>query len=115
MPTVTPGAAATIRRVLDENPEAAGLRIQVESGGCAGLRYGMGLEAEADPSDRVVEVGGVRIFLDPDSARMLIGAVVDFVENEEGAGFRFDNPNAFHACSSCGSSPGASGCSIGAR
>lgn len=115
MPTVTPGAVATIRRVLDENPEARGLRIQVESGGCAGLRYGMGLEAAADPSDRVVEVGGVRIFLDPDSARLLTGAVVDFVENEEGAGFRFDNPTALDACSSCGSSPGSSSCSTGGR
>lgn len=104
MLTLTPNAADTIEKVLTKNAGAAGLRIQVESGGCAGLKYKMGLERGAGPDDAVVEVGGARLFIDPDSLRHLAGVTVDFVENESGgAGFRFDNPNAANTCA-CGAS-----------
>lgn len=103
MLTLTPSAATTIQGVLERNTGASGLRIQVESGGCAGLKYRMGLEVEADPDDTVIVAGGARVYLDPSSLRHLDGATIDFVCDGAGSGFRFDNPNAMRGCASCGS------------
>lgn len=103
MVTLTQTAVATLEQVLAKSgPAAQGLRIAVTDGGCAGLKYQMGLETEAANDDAVLEFGTVRVFVDPDSAELLDGVVVDFVEGIEGAGFKFDNPKAV-ACG-CGKS-----------
>ena len=44
--------------------------------------------------DTVVESGGVKVLVDPMSAPYLTGATVDFVEDQRGAGFVVENPNA---------------------
>ncbi len=80
-----------------------GLRIMVESGGCAGFKYIMGLVAETDPADLVIEQGGIKVFVDRSSITHLDGTTVDFVIGLEGAGFTFDNPRATSSCS-CGKS-----------
>jgi iron-sulfur cluster assembly protein len=82
-----------------------GLRIKVESGGCAGFKYMMGLVANLDPTDHVVERGGVKVFVDPESLSYLTGTTVDFVIGLQGSGFTFDNPQAKNSCS-CGKSFG---------
>jgi iron-sulfur cluster assembly accessory protein len=81
----------------------AGLRIMVESGGCAGLRYGMALELAVEPDDARIELDGLTVLVDPESRALLEGVTVDFVSDLEGAGFVFDNPNARAACG-CGKS-----------
>jgi iron-sulfur cluster assembly accessory protein len=82
-----------------------GLRIQVESGGCAGQKYMMGLVDEAQPDDTVIERDGVKVFVDMKSHELLAGTTIDFVVALEGSGFTFDNPNAKSSCS-CGKSFG---------
>jgi iron-sulfur cluster assembly accessory protein len=56
---------------------------------------------EAD--DEVLEVGGVRVFVDPFSAQYLAGVEIDYVSSMMGQGFTFRNPNASGGCG-CGSS-----------
>lgn len=80
-----------------------GLRIMVESGGCAGFKYTMGLVSEIDPSDFVVERDGVKVFVDDVSIGHLDGTTVDFVISLAASGFTFDNPQAKSSCS-CGKS-----------
>ncbi len=91
---------------------AAGLRIAVTDGGCAGMKYQMGLEATAGDEDTVLNFGAVTIFVDPNSQPFLSGVVVDFVEGIEGSGFKFDNPNATSSCG-CGKSFSAGGAGAG--
>lgn len=100
MITVTEAALDAIRRVKGE---AAGLRIMVSAGGCAGYQYRMGLVHGADAGDTVVTWDDVSIFVDGDSAPLLAGTTLDYVESVGGAGFQFDNPNADGKCS-CGKS-----------
>ena len=112
MVTLTQTAVATLERVLaGSGPQARGLRIAVTDGGCAGLKYQMGLEADAADDDSVLEFGDVRVFVDPGSAPLLDGVVVDFVEGIEGSGFKFDNPKAT-SCG-CGKSFSVGSCSTG--
>lgn len=123
MVTLTDAAVTTLERVLAKSAAAKGLRIAVLDGGCAGHKYQMGLEAQAGEEDAVLTFGPVTIFVDPASQPLLTGVVVDFVEGIEGAGFRFDNPNATGSCGcgksfssgasaggSCSSTPSAGGC-----
>lgn len=103
MVTLTDAAVSTLSQVLAKQGGAAGLRIAVTDGGCAGLKYQMGLEAAAGDEDAVLSFGPVTIFVDPNSQPFLSGVVVDFVEGIEGSGFKFDNPNATKSCG-CGKS-----------
>jgi iron-sulfur cluster assembly protein len=77
----------------------------VESGGCAGLKYKMGLVATVAEEDILVELAGVNVFVDETSVSFLEGVTVDFVIGMEGSGFVFDNPQARSSCS-CGKSFG---------
>ncbi|WP_029010967.1 HesB/IscA family protein [Azospirillum halopraeferens] len=111
MVTLTDTAVATLERVLAGSGAAArGLRIAVADGGCAGLKYQMGLESQAADGDAVLEFGAVTVFIDAASQPHLTGVVVDFVEGVEGSGFRFDNPNATGSCG-CGKSFSTGSCS----
>ncbi|HIJ61505.1 MAG TPA: iron-sulfur cluster assembly accessory protein [Rhodospirillaceae bacterium] len=98
-------AGAMLSAIAGARGPIAGLRLAVQSGGCAGLKYMMGLVPEAAPEDVVVDAKGVTMFLDPSSLPILAGTTVDFVSSVEGAGFTFDNPNAQAKCS-CGKSFG---------
>lgn len=103
---LTTSAVEAIRTAISgASAPVKGLRIMVESGGCAGNKYMMGLVAEGEPSDVVVEKDGVTVFVDEQSAPMLTGAKVDFTISVEGSGFSFSNPNAESSCS-CGKSFG---------
>lgn len=93
MITLTERAADAVRGVLATNHEASGLRVMCAAGGCAGLQYSMGLVANAEAADQVLTCHGLKVFIDPDSCRLLTGVCIDFVEDAEGAGFVFDHPN----------------------
>ena len=96
-------ASAVKNAMVRAGKTEAGLRIMIETGGCAGHKYMIGLDAEPRPDDAVVECDGVKVFVDPDSQTLLTGLRVDFVESLEGSGFTFENPNAASKCS-CGKS-----------
>ena len=53
--------------------------------------------------DQVFEDHGLRLLVDGPSLPYVRGAVVDYVEGLQGAGFKVENPNVIAACG-CGSS-----------
>lgn len=100
----TTSAADAIRSVLSSaDDDVIGLRIMVESGGCAGHKYNMGLETEIQSDDEVVDLSGVKVLVDPSSKAILDEVTVDFVTDVSGAGFKFNNPAATSTCG-CGKS-----------
>ncbi len=82
-----------------------GLRVFIQSGGCSGFSYGMGLdENEPQPDDHVVDAGsGLRVYVDSYSSQYLDGAEIDYVDQLMGGGFTIQNPNAVRTCG-CGHS-----------
>jgi iron-sulfur cluster assembly protein len=82
--------------------EASGLRVGVRGGGCSGFQYALAFDTER-PEDTVFEDHGLRILVDGPSLPYVKGAVVDYVDTLQGAGFKVDNPNVIAACG-CGSS-----------
>lgn len=103
---LTDSAVTAVRTAISNaGQEVEGLRIMVEAGGCAGLKYVMGLVNEIDPNDHVFDTDGVKLFVEEGSLAYLAGAKIDFVIGLEGSGFTFDNPQAKSSCS-CGKSFG---------
>lgn len=98
---LTPIAIAKVKEILAERQEEAGLRIAVIGGGCSGFQYQMTLERDSSEGDKVLDMDGLKVFVDSRSLLYLNGAEVDYVEGENGSGFKFDNPNARNACG-CG-------------
>jgi len=83
--------------------ETGALRVFVVGGGCSGYQYGMALAPEAEEDDFEIVHEGVRLLIDPDSAPLLVGAEIDYVDDLMKAGFTIYNPNATKSCA-CGTS-----------
>lgn len=106
MITLTDNAVAAVKTAMAQTSNRAeGLRIMVESGGCAGFKYMMGLEQASREGDVVVEQAGVKLFIDDRSQPLVSGMRIDFVTSLETSGFVFENPNAASKCA-CGKSFG---------
>ncbi|HLP89729.1 MAG TPA: iron-sulfur cluster assembly accessory protein [Nostocaceae cyanobacterium] len=86
-----------------------GIRISVKGGGCNGYEYGLEVTSKPEPDDLVIQQGSVLVYVDPKSAPLLQGVVVDFVEGVMESGFKFINPNATDTCG-CGKSFKAGDC-----
>jgi iron-sulfur cluster assembly protein len=101
---LTDSALNAVRTAISSASQpTSGLRIKVETGGCAGFKYMMGLVNDAEVDDTVIDHDGVKLFVDMDSHEHLVGMTIDFVVALEGSGFTFDNPNAKSSCG-CGKS-----------
>ena len=83
--------------------QPAGLRIYVRRGGCQGYQYGMALESNIAEDDTVIEQGDLKIIMDSQSAPLLQGAEVEYLDSVQGSGFSIKNPRAKTMCG-CGSS-----------
>jgi iron-sulfur cluster assembly protein len=102
--TITDAALAQLKDLgQKQSMPSLGLRVFVQPGGCSGMSYGMGFADQPEDGDAITEYGGVRLFVDPTSARYIKGAEIDFVDALMGGGFTVHNPNAVSSCS-CGSS-----------
>jgi iron-sulfur cluster assembly accessory protein len=102
---LTERAADKVRDLMGQEPagEAEVLRIAIQGGGCGGFEYALGFDRGATADDAEYEFYGVKVVVDPASARYLKGSTIDFVESLKESGFKVDNPNASGSCG-CGHS-----------
>jgi len=93
--TFSDSAKGKIIEALEGQSEKTALRIEAKAQGGPEFSYAMRLIQEGDKKaeDFVVDGGGFEIVADPNSARNLAGASVDFEERAVRSGFKFDNPN----------------------
>ena len=104
MVSITDKAAAKAKDMFEEKGiSGAALRVFVVGGGCSGYQYGMAIAKDLEEDDLVFENAGVKLVLDPDSAPLLDGAEIDYVDDLMKSGFTIYNPNAVSSCA-CGSS-----------
>ncbi|GAB2673434.1 HesB/IscA family protein [Nocardia goodfellowii] len=101
---LTEAAALKAKALLDqEGRDDLALRIAVQPGGCAGLRYQLFFDDRSLDGDLVADFNGVKLAIDRMSAPYVQGASIDFVDTIEKQGFTIDNPNATGSCA-CGDS-----------
>jgi iron-sulfur cluster assembly accessory protein len=101
MITMTPEAITKVKAILTERNEEAGLRIAIIGGGCSGFQYQMTLDKAPQADDEIMDMEGLKIFIDSKSLQYLNGTTVDYVDSSNGSGFKFDNPNSKATCG-CG-------------
>ena len=101
---VTDRAAERVREIVANAEGAAqGIRVGVKKGGCAGMEYTVDLAREATPGDDMVDIGGAKVFVNPQATLFLLGTEMDFEATKLRTGFVFKNPNQTSACG-CGES-----------
>ena len=109
---ITASAAAKVTELLQREIAASpeehegkeyALRVGVQPGGCAGLRYALYFDDRAMEDDIVATHGDVTIRMDKMSAPYLRGATVDYIDGLQQSGFTIDNPNSKGSCA-CGDS-----------
>jgi iron-sulfur cluster assembly accessory protein len=103
---LTERAAEEVQKFMNAesvSPDGGGMRVAVLPGGCSGFRYSLEIKEQPLEDDIVLEVNGVRLFVDGFSAQYLTGITVDYVSSMQTSGFTFNNPNATGGCG-CGES-----------
>jgi iron-sulfur cluster insertion protein len=102
--TMTDAAIAKVKYFATTMPDSEGkpLRIFVQGGGCSGFQYGFQFDEKRE-DDNLLEVGGISVVVDPQSATYLRESKVDYVEDFRGAGFSVTNPQSTGGCG-CGKS-----------
>jgi len=94
---ITPVARDRFLEVIKaEGREGHGLRVSVSGGGTPRPEFALNFvgPGEAGEADLVEDVGPFKLYVDPDSAKFLEGASVDFIDNLTESGFKVDAPNA---------------------
>lgn len=92
---VSPAASEQLLRVRDaEQLEDVAVRVRVHEEGAA-FRYEFGFvrEDSRQEDDAVVQAGDLAIYIDAQSLPRVRGARLDFLDDLDGRGFRFENPN----------------------
>ena len=97
-------AANRIKEIMSnaEN-KAIGVRIGVQSGGCAGMSYVMEYAKETRPNEEIIEDKGVKVLIDPSAIMYLLGTEMDYKKEKFPSQFVFKNPNETERCG-CGES-----------
>lgn len=105
MITVTENAASQIQKLIEKQyTDARGLRVGVKAGGCSGFEYVFEWEPSPKDTDLIFDgPGGVRIWTDARSHRLLDGTTLDYDTTLLSRGFLFQNPHAKSTCG-CGTS-----------
>lgn len=136
---VTSEAQSQVRELIRSQKPGTGVRVflEVGGGGCGcgsggggcgcgggggghgggGLRFGMAFDRQR-ADDQVVPVDGFALYVDGQSAELLDGASIDFVQSLEATGFKINAPKLEHATTEpheeasggCGCGSGGCGC-----
>ena len=104
--TITDAAAWGVNKLIGDHkldPKTAGLMVGASKGGCSGYMYEVRVEAGAPEGDEVLEINGVRVFVNEFSKPLVSGMMVDWISSMTEQRFEFRNPNATGNCG-CGQS-----------
>ena len=108
---LTDAATSKLLEVLDEqDAKDQYLRIAVTTASHGGIDYQFGLEEAPQDSDKVID-GAVKVLIDDESAPLLEGSSIDYVEGFERSGFVISNPNFASGCACGGGGCGCGGAS----
>ena len=109
---VTSAAAQQLEKVLaEQGEESALLRIMVMPGQHGGYQYMLGVEQEAKAGDIVIDAENISVIVDGESAPLVDGAQIDYVDGLMRSGFVISNPNM--AAEGGGCACGGGGCGGG--
>ena len=93
----TDNALKQINHLLSTKDKGSFFRIAIKGGGCSGFQYDFSFEKEQQNDDLKYQ----NILIDKNSADLLKGSEVDYVEELIGNSFKINNPQTKSSCG-CG-------------
>merc|ERR1719461_2111953 len=99
--TVTRNAASRLHNLMAarQSPETIGVRVGLRTRGCNGMSYTMDYTDKVNKFDEVVEAeNGIKVVVDSKAVMFLVGTEMDFMTNDVGTEFVFNNPNKKSEC-----------------
>ena len=97
MLTVSEAVVAKFKEIAErEDRKGHGLRVTVHNGGTFQPGFALNFVApdQANDDDVVVDAGGLNVYVDPESAKFLEEASIDFLQTPNQSGFKIDAPHA---------------------
>ena len=98
---ISAAATGEFKRLLKESEAGPTALVRISTQGGCGGSYGLGfvLPDEVDPARDIVEDhGGLKVVVDKKSLLQLDGVSVDWVEENNQKGFRFNSSNSGGSC-----------------
>lgn len=109
---VSEAATEKLSEILTEQGEEGSLlRMMVVPGPHGSFQYMLGTEKEPKSDDFVITAASVQVLVDPESAPLVEGAQIDYVDGLMRSGFVISNPNFQPSGGGCGG--GGGGCACG--
>jgi len=96
MITIEKSAREKILSMMEEEKRThSGLRIKITGRGGSGYHHSLAFvdPGQEKPDDTIVEIEGIRVFLDTRTVPHIEGATIEFVDDIYGGGFKVENPN----------------------
>merc|ERR1712232_983749 len=108
MGTVTENAAKRLSVLMSarSDPDTVGVKVGLRTRGCNGMSYTMDYVDvnKVNKFDETIQApNGIKVVVDSKAVMFLVGTEMDFVSNEVGSEFVFNNPNKKSECG-CGQS-----------
>ncbi len=101
---VTEAAGLYMAKLIETRGKATfGIRIGLQSKGCASLKYVVEYVDSPLYDDTILEFFGVRVVINKKDMLYLLGSEIQYVESDFEEGLKFINPNAKGSCG-CGES-----------
>lgn len=100
---LTSRAANKFKKSLSERGRGLGIRVAVKGTGCSGYSYIVNFADSTQQDDLIFDELGVRIFVDPDSYKLIKDTEIDFEQKGLTEALRFRNPQVKGECG-CGES-----------
>ena len=99
--SASPRAVDELKKAVEARRHQEGtdtVRVMVQSRcGCGAAHFAMGFD-EPQLDDNEIDLGGVTLLVDPDSAPFLDNAQMDYSDDLMGKGFRINAPGAGCGC-----------------
>ena len=100
---VTSMAAEKLEQLVKEQgDDGSMLRVMVVPGAEGGFQYMLGLEKEAKEGDFIIDTETIQVLIDAESAPLIEGAQIDYVDSLMRSGFVISNPNLQGGGCACG-------------
>ena len=93
----TDKAIKQINHLLSKKDKGSFFRIAIKGGGCSGYQYDFSYDLKANEDDLIQN----NILIDKQSASLLKGSEIDYVEELIGESFKISNPQTKSSCG-CG-------------
>ena len=93
----TDNAIKQINHLLSSKDKGSFFRIAIKGGGCSGFQYDFSYDLKANDDDLIQN----NILIDKQSANLLKGSEIDYVDELIGESFKINNPQTKSSCG-CG-------------